>query len=218
MAVYPQALRCVHQQGDEGGRGRTDAIQGQHSIFKLFLTDNMIWRGKLQYNCLRKICVKVFCCICLKWSGINYKDRFNSTCKFHMKFVFCFENLNKKSAAWSKVLHCPSPQDGLVILRRNKLVIKGGIFIEIIINKNIFYMFHPFTDDLTIIILKCFKHKYVFLHFLMKNFSNTYCCIAVLLTATGQNEASLSIIQPVWKDMFSKNISWIKFLMPLPFL
>jgi len=35
-----------------------------------------------------------------------------------MKFVFWFENLNKKSTAWSKVLYCPSPQDGLVILKK----------------------------------------------------------------------------------------------------
>lgn len=45
-----------------------------------------------------------------------------------MQLVFWFENLNKKWAARSKVLHSPSPQNGLMILG-NDWIIKGT-FIE----------------------------------------------------------------------------------------
>lgn len=38
------------------------------------------------------------------------------TCKFHMEFIFRFENLNIKGAVWSKILHRPGSQDGLVVL------------------------------------------------------------------------------------------------------
>lgn len=36
------ASRRVHQQGDEGGRGRADAVQGQHGVLALLLTHHVV--------------------------------------------------------------------------------------------------------------------------------------------------------------------------------
>lgn len=38
------------------------------------------------------------------------------TCKFHMELIFRFEYLDVEGAIWSKVLHGPGSQDGLMVL------------------------------------------------------------------------------------------------------
>lgn len=41
------------------------------------------------------------------------------TCKFNMELILRFEYLDIKGTIWSEVLHCPGPQDGLMVLKGN---------------------------------------------------------------------------------------------------
>lgn len=51
------------------------------------------------------------------WRGIVAG---NLTCKFDMELILRLEYLHIKGTVWSKVLHRPGSQDGLMILTGNK--------------------------------------------------------------------------------------------------
>lgn len=45
---------------------------------------------------------------------------FHFTCKFYVKLIFRFENLDVERTVWSEVLCSPSPQNSLVILQQEE--------------------------------------------------------------------------------------------------
>lgn len=60
------------------------------------------------------------------WSISNSVREF--TCKFNMELILRFEYLHIKRAVWCKVLHCPSSQNGLMVLgeKESKIYLYGS--------------------------------------------------------------------------------------------
>lgn len=46
------------------------------------------------------------------------------TCKLDMKLILRFENLDIEGAVGCEVLHCPGPEDSLMILKEEEVIDK----------------------------------------------------------------------------------------------